>query len=75
MEVADRIKYFRERLGWRQVDVATALQVSRPTVHQWERGMNQPRPANMRRLLDAFGVTYSEFYGPLKPVKPRKRKQ
>lgn len=41
----DRIKALRKKLGWNQIDLAQALDVSRSTVSMWEIGASDtPRP-------------------------------
>lgn len=70
---AQRITHFREAAGLRKVDVSRGLGVSRATVTQWEQGTCWPRPYNFTDLCDLFGVTPSQFYGPIKRTATKRK--
>jgi len=59
MSIAENIKRFRTQAGWTQEQLAEKVDVTRPTVTQWETGWSQPRMGAVERLAKAFGVDVS----------------
>ena len=51
------IRWHRRRLGLSQAQLAERLGVDQGTVSRWERGIEQPRPANHAALRDMFIYT------------------
>lgn len=47
--------------GKSQKDVADAIGVSAPTVHDWLKGKKMPRMHNVQKLADYFGVKLSDL--------------
>ena len=56
-ELGQRIRFRRERLGLKQLDIANALQVSPQAVSKWERGENSPDVAILGALSKLLGVS------------------
>lgn len=53
-------KYLRLS-GKTQKEVADALAVSAPTVHDWLKGKKMPKMTNVQKLADLFGVKLSDL--------------
>ena len=53
-------KYMRLS-GKTQKEVADALAVSAPTVHDWLKGKKMPKMTNVQKLADLFGVKLSDL--------------
>lgn len=47
--------------GKTQKEVANALGVSAPTVHDWLKGKKMPKMHNVQKLADLFGVKLSDL--------------
>ncbi|MDA0747573.1 MAG: helix-turn-helix domain-containing protein [bacterium] len=56
-ELGNRIRSQRERLGLKQQDIASALQISPQAVSKWERGENGPDLAILGALARLLGVS------------------
>lgn len=52
-----RLKELREKLGLEQKNLAMDLQVSQPTISEWESGKKLPSTENIIRLADYFNVS------------------
>jgi len=50
------IRQLREEQGWTQLELANRLGVTPVTVYTWERGRNEPRASQLRKLAELFGV-------------------
>jgi repressor LexA len=61
MNIAENIKRLRTEAGWTQEQLAEKVDVTRPTVTQWETGWSQPRMGAVKRLAKAFGVSVSDI--------------
>ena len=55
------IRQLREARGWTQLELANLLGVTPATVYSWERGKNEPRASQFRRLGELFGVPMEEI--------------
>lgn len=65
----ERIRHFRRDAGFTQLQVAERLQVTPTTVNSWEPGgtrQSAPRWPHMQKLWDLFGISGSQFFGPLR---------
>lgn len=68
---APRMRFWREYAGLSHDDLAAKCGVSVVAAKLWERderGKNKGSPPNwdnLRRAVDAFGITLAEFWGPL----------
>ena len=58
-----RIHDLRSALGWSQVELARALNVSKQTVSNWENDNIQPSIDMLVRLAQVFGVTTDYLLG------------
>lgn len=63
VELGLRIKNLREQRGFKQRDVANALQISAQAVSKWERGENAPDIAVLLDLTKLLGVTTDTLLG------------
>ena len=57
MSMGARIKVARQSREWSQSELATQLGTSQTCVHNWEADNTFPRPANLKALAKALGVT------------------
>jgi DNA-binding transcriptional regulator YiaG len=61
---ADELRSNRQRLGWSQAEFARRLDVSKPTVGNWEIG-NKPVPEQRwQQIRELFGTAEPESIGP-----------
>ena len=56
MEIAERLKAQREKLGLSQGDVADKLHITRQTVSRWETGKGTPDLENLVLLSEVYQV-------------------
>ena len=56
LNIADRIKYLRDRYGMTQSDLAKRLGVSRNAVNLWEMSISSPSIANLIEMSKIFDV-------------------
>lgn len=56
MTLAHRLKSSRKRHGLSQTELAEQIQVSQPTIANWERGGHIPRPDALSRIAKALGT-------------------
>lgn len=61
--LSKRIHELRGALGWSQVELARALNVSKQTVSNWENDNIQPSIDMLVRLAGVFGVTTDYLLG------------
>ena len=55
--VAKKIRYFRDKLGITQTDLAKRLGISRSAVNAWEMSLSSPSLANIVEMARIFHVT------------------
>jgi class 3 adenylate cyclase len=63
VELGRRIKQLREKRGFKQIDIANALQISAQAVSKWERGENAPDIAVLLDLSKLLGVSCDTLLG------------
>ena len=56
LNIADRIKYLRERFSMTQTDLAKRLGVSRSAVNLWEMSVSTPSLTNLVEMSKIFDV-------------------
>ena len=56
-KVSEKIRYFRDKLGMTQTDLAKRLGISRSAVNAWEMSLSTPSLANIVELASIFRVT------------------
>ena len=54
------LRQLRERVSYRQKDVAERCDVAVQTVYAWEKGESRPRPQYVRALAEMYEVTIAE---------------
>jgi len=59
--VRKTIRQLREDRGWTQLDLANKLSVTPVTVYTWERGKNEPRVSQLRKVAELFGVLMDDI--------------
>jgi len=57
MSLSTLLKQLRERQRLRVADVAAMLEVSKSSVYAWESGENEPAPAQLLQLANAYNAT------------------
>ncbi len=57
LQIADRIRYLREKKGMTQTDLAKRLGISRSAVNSWEMSLSAPSIANIVEMTQIFHVT------------------
>lgn len=66
LDLAQRIRHWREQSGLRKIDLARALGVEPSMVSKWERASTIPGIENNHRIAEVCGVSMTRFWGPLK---------
>ena len=61
MSLGTKINYYRQQSGMTQEQLAERMNVTRQTVSNWERGINEPDFAGLCRLAEEFGITLNDF--------------
>lgn len=56
------IRFFRERSGFSEEDLAAAIQISTTKLFHWESDETAPRPAAIDRLVGALGLSAAEAF-------------
>ena len=57
LNVADRIRYLREKNNLTQTDLANRLRISRSAVNAWEMSLSAPSINNIIEMSKVFHVT------------------
>lgn len=57
IDIAERIKYLREKSGMTQIQLAKRVHVSRNTVNSWEMSLSNPSSICLAELSKVFGVS------------------
>ncbi|MBQ8357830.1 MAG: helix-turn-helix transcriptional regulator [Clostridia bacterium] len=55
--IADRIKYLRDKAGMKQIELAKRLGISRSAVNSWEMSLSTPSIANIIEMTQIFHVS------------------
>lgn len=61
MEISEKIKQARLKLGLTQEDVADKLDISRQTLSNWETGKTLPDIANVMKMSDLYNISLDEL--------------
>ncbi len=61
--VGGRIKYYRERKGKDQKEIAEKIGVTSNAISNWENGRTRPDFSVVPKLCEALGITLYELYG------------
>jgi len=57
LNVADRIRFLRDKQGMTQTDLARKLGISRSAVNAWEMSLSAPSLANVVEMAQIFHVS------------------
>ena len=57
VDIADRIRYLRDKAGLTQSDLAKKLNISRSAVNSWEMSLSSPSLENIIEITKIFGVS------------------
>lgn len=57
LNIADRIRYLREKNDMTQTDLANKLGISRSAVNSWEMSLSSPSITNIIEMSQIFNVT------------------
>ena len=55
--IANRIKYLRDKAGMKQIELAKRLGISRSAVNSWEMSLSMPSIANIIEMTRIFHVS------------------
>ncbi len=61
MSLGNKINHCRQQSGMTQEQLAEQMNVTRQTVSNWERGINEPDFDSLCRLAGVFGITLNDF--------------
>ncbi len=61
MSLGNKINYYRQQAGMTQEQLAERMNVTRQTVSNWERGVNEPDFTGLCKLAEVFGITLNDF--------------
>lgn len=61
MKLGEKLKYYRQKNGYSQDDIAKKLNISRQAISRWENGWNMPDLENIVVLCDLYGLTTDEL--------------
>ena len=56
LNIADRIRYLRDKAGMTQTDLAKKLGISRSAVNSWEMSLSSPSISNIIEMAQIFNV-------------------
>ncbi len=56
MNLVEKIEKLLSDRGWKQIDLAEAIGVSKQRVSQWMQGTGQPKPYHLLRMARALNV-------------------
>ncbi len=63
LNIADRIKYLRDKKGMTQTYLAKRLGISRSAVNSWEMSLSFPSLSNIVEMARIFGVSADYILG------------
>ncbi|WP_297630753.1 helix-turn-helix transcriptional regulator [uncultured Clostridium sp.] len=61
MSIAERLRYFRERSGYSQEDLAKKLNISRQSISKWELGKSTPDINYIIQMSEIYDVSLDEL--------------
>lgn len=59
----NKIRENRRKMGWTQIELAKALNISQGSLSGYETGKIEPDMTTMRKMADLFGVTLDALFG------------
>lgn len=63
MTMADSIRFYRKKLGLRQLDLGQMLGISAQAVSKWELGKAEPDSEAIQNLCQIFGINSDKLLG------------
>lgn len=66
MYLATNIKYYREKMGLSQVELAERLNIKQSSVANYELGKTKPEIKNLIELANIFRVSIDQLCKPIK---------
>lgn len=69
-----RLIELRKARGMTQGQLAEAIQISRQSISEWERGSSKPTQDNLLRLSELYGVSVDYLMGREEPAAPEEEK-
>lgn len=64
--IAVNVKYYREKLGISQTELAEKLHIAQASVAKYELGKTRPETKNLIELANIFGVSVDELCSPIR---------
>ena len=62
MKLGERIKELRIERNLSQMQLAKVIGVSQKAIDYWERSVNEPKASYVIALVQAFEITFDEFF-------------
>jgi DNA-binding transcriptional regulator YiaG len=62
--VGHNIRRLRQGRGLSQGQLAAMLDIERPHLSDWERGVHEPGPRSLARIAELLHAGWQDFYGP-----------
>ena len=62
MKIGDKIKELRIEQHLSQMQLAKIINVSQKAVDYWERNVNEPKASYNIRLVQAFHISFDDFF-------------
>ena len=66
--LADNIKKMRIEKKWSQDDLATKMNIARPTISKWENAQSEPSASQLAELCLVFGVSSEVLLGSMNKI-------
>ena len=63
MTIGDRIRYFRKKCGYSQLELSELAQMHHVTIRKYEANMRTPQTDHLYKIADVLGVSYSSLIG------------
>ena len=61
MTEINTIRFYREKVGLTQTELAQKINMSLPTLWRWEKCVREPRISDLQKLSEVLGVTVDEL--------------
>ena len=66
MKIGEKIKELRLEFNYSQMQLAKIIGVSQKAIDFWERNVNEPKASYIIALVNAFEITFDEFFADIK---------
>lgn len=64
----NNIRYFREKAGLTQGQLAKKMGVALDSVSRYENGKREPRASDLRHMAEIFACTVDDLLNPMPPL-------